>query len=363
MRVLVAAGGSGGHLFPATAIIKVMLKNPGNQVYLVTSHKGYGRTVMRDLQVPGKILTMRGLPRSLAGKWLPFFRELFQAYRDTREAFKEFRPQIVIGHGGYVTFPALLRAVQEGIPFCLQEQNVVPGMVNRMFLKRAQLVFASSPIFAGKNILDCGNPVRENLWKNEPQPSRQSFGLDPEKTTLLVLGGSQGALRINEVFAQAWQVLEADQNLQVIWSTGEQHFEKIKDKFNGLKRVKVFPFILEIGAAYMASDLVISRAGATTISELNACGRAAILIPYPHATNNHQRRNAAHQVEAQTALLIEEDDLDGEYLSALVRQTLLDREKLSFMAENSLQLGKRKAASYIVAEMNKIISGLEEDYI
>ena len=301
----------------------------------------------------------RGLKRKASPNnlMLPYYvlKSLYQSLR----ILNEERPDLVAGTGGYVSFPVVFSASLKNIPTLIQEQNSYPGISTRLlaFLAdRVCLSYSSSvQYFSTKGRLTVtGNPVREDIVSGKRDEALRKFDLDPGKKTIFIFGGSQGAQAINQAVLESMDFLL--ENWQLLWQTGENDFASVSEKV-GRKKIKcaLSPFIEDMRSAYAASDLVVSRAGALTLAEITACGKPALLIPYPLAAADHQRYNAEILQKEGAAQIIFQRDLTGEILAQKLSSVLSDEERLQKMAEQSKKMGRADASSLLVNEMEKLL--------
>jgi UDP-N-acetylglucosamine--N-acetylmuramyl-(pentapeptide) pyrophosphoryl-undecaprenol N-acetylglucosamine transferase len=266
----------------------------------------------------------------------------------------------VVGTGGYVSFPAVMLACLKNIPTMIQEQNSYPGISTRIlahFVDKVCLSYSESLRYfpAGRKFRVIGNPIRENLVSKKKGAALAEFGLREDRKTIFVFGGSQGSHALNQAFLHSLDLLKPD--WQILWQTGERDFQEIAGKVKeGKIAARVYPFIQDMGSAYSASDLVISRAGALTLAEITACGKPSILIPFPFAAADHQRHNAEALKREGAAKMILEKDLTAERLADEIGSLLSDETSLRLMAEASRKMGKPKAASMLVDEMEKLLN-------
>jgi UDP-N-acetylglucosamine--N-acetylmuramyl-(pentapeptide) pyrophosphoryl-undecaprenol N-acetylglucosamine transferase len=269
------------------------------------------------------------------------------------------KPNLVVGTGGYVSFPVVFVAGLKRIPIMLQEQNSYPGISTRFLAHFADVLCLSYPesiIYFGLpgKIRVIGNPIREDLVGGEKDQARKKLRLDEDKKTIFVFGGSQGAHSINMIMLESLELLKSGG--QVLWQTGEKDYSEISDKTKDRKiKCVVSPFIEDMGSAYAASDIVVSRAGALTLAEITACGKPSILIPFPFATADHQRHNAEALQKQGAARMILQNDLTPERLAQEIDSLLADEVNLKNMADQSKKMGKPKAASLLVDEMEKLL--------
>jgi len=354
MRMLLAGGGTGGHLFPAVAIAQRLLETEyGAQVLFVGTERGIEASILPKLGLPLKTIDISGfVGKGLAGK-MAMLPQLIKSVRQSKRILEAFRPHVVVGVGGYASAPVLLAAKLKGIPYLIHEQNAWPGLANRMLARWAERVClsfadADRAFHQGRTVLT-GNPLRRGM---EDCPA-----IPDGEPQLLIFGGSRGAQAINKLMVQALPLLASFRGqLRIVHQTGSEDLEQVRQGYRqaGWDDAGVVPFIDDMAAAYAASHLVICRAGATTIAELTACGRPAILIPYPFAAADHQTGNARALAHRGAALLLPQVDLTAERLAQVVSDLLADRERLLTMAATARSLGRRGAADLILAESRAI---------
>jgi UDP-N-acetylglucosamine--N-acetylmuramyl-(pentapeptide) pyrophosphoryl-undecaprenol N-acetylglucosamine transferase len=354
MRMIVAGGGTGGHLFPGLAVAEAVVAEGGAQVLFVGSAYGIEATAIPRTQFPFEALGIRGLRGrgwrgALALAWqLPV--ALLQAWH----IVGAFRPTLVLGLGGYGSVPVVLAAWLRRVPTVLMEQNVHPGFANRLLghvARRVCTAFADSARFfpAGRTV-QTGNPVR--ALSTAVKPSRNHF-------TLFAFGGSQGAHAINEAVVEAARIVaEQVPGLQVIHQTGSADAEWVARRYRewGVE-AQVVPFVHDMASAYGQADLVVCRAGATTLAELAALGKPAILIPYPFAADDHQRTNAEVLVRQGAAELIPNAELSGERLASSVLALARERMRLARMADAVRQLAVPNAALRVAEVCRQVVRG------
>ena len=358
MRVLIAGGGTGGHLYPGIAVAReFMARVPDAQVTFVGTaqgiesrvvpREGFALDVIRSGGLKGKSLTSlaRGmglLPLSASDAW---------------EVVARRRPSVVIGVGGYSSGPVVMLAALRGIPTMVMEQNAVPGLTNRLLarlVKAAAVTYEESvPFFSGKAFV-AGNPVRSEFFDEEAHEDRR---LPPGAARVLVFGGSQGAHAINVALVEAApRLAAAEPRVAITHQTGERDLEMVRDGYRraGLE-ARVEPFLFTMDREMKAADIVVSRAGATTLAELAAAGRAAILVPLPTATDDHQRRNAEALVRQGAAVMIEQRELTGERLAADVLALAVDPARRAGLATAARQLARPHAARAIVDKALELV--------
>ncbi len=362
-KVILAGGGTGGHLFPAMAIAEGIKKRyPQSEIYFMGTKGGLEAKILPQRGYDLSYLSVRGLKRGLN---LSIFKVIFFLVKSFVEAFKilrQIKPEVVIGTGGYVSAPAVLAASIMRVPAFIQEQNSFPGITTRIlswFAKKVFLAYEESKKFflLKKKLKITGNPVRPEIFGADKISAMKKFNLEQNKKTVLILGGSQGASGINQAVLEDLNSEEKELDFQILWQTGERDFQKIKENFkNKTKAVQVFSFIEDMSSAYAIGDLIISRAGAITLSEITGCGKPAILIPYPFATAQHQKFNAHVLEKNGAAIVIEEKELTKDKLIANVLELLADEAKLKQMSQNSKALGKPDALNEILDEIEKILN-------
>ncbi|MCI0453544.1 MAG: undecaprenyldiphospho-muramoylpentapeptide beta-N-acetylglucosaminyltransferase [Candidatus Dadabacteria bacterium] len=352
MKVIIAGGGTGGHVFPAISIAEEILKrNAENKVLFVGTEKGLERKLLSKRDYPIEFISSRGIK----GKgFIESFRSIASALKgllDSLRILKRYKPDLVLGVGGYVSGPVVLAASLLSIPTAICEQNSVPGITNRVLSRFVKRVFASFEdnvrFFPQKKTIVVGNPVRNKILINK-EYSQEQNGF-----TILVFGGSQGSHKLNLIVPRAFGTLRRN-DVFLIHQTGEEDLEDVKRAYEWYEvPADVLPFIEDIGAVYKSANLVIGRAGAGTVAEITALGKPAILVPYPFATYNHQLENAKVLEKAGAAILIEEKDAAPERLSDILKD-LLNKDKLKEMGHRAKILGKPYAAQRIVDEIDRL---------
>ncbi len=348
-RFLFAAGGTGGHLYPAVAVADEIkkLKPESEILFIGTKDKIEGRVVPK-LGYRFKTIWIKGFARNFSWSNLLFPLKLFVSLIQSVFISMNFKPKVAIGTGGYVAGPAIWGASVMGAKIILMESNSYPGITTRLLERYADevhLSFESSKKYLRRqNILKVtGNPVRVDLGTTDKTEAKKYFGLDEHKNTILVLGGSLGASSINEAIVKALNTLIKN-NLQLIWQTGKNYYEQYK--YLNFAPVKIFDFIDDMNKAYSACDLLVARAGATTIAELTVLGLPAILIPSPNVAENHQYHNAKSLADDNAAVLIKDDELDSE-LQKTILKLINDSNQLSLLSANAKKLAKPDAAKEI----------------
>ncbi|GFO68901.1 UDP-N-acetylglucosamine--N-acetylmuramyl-(pentapeptide) pyrophosphoryl-undecaprenol N-acetylglucosamine transferase [Geomonas limicola] len=354
MRLVIAGGGTGGHLFPGIAIAEEFLAlNPANEVLFVGTSHGIEARLLPKLGYPLALISASGVKGlGTAKKFLSAGRMLY-GYAQSRKILKEFQPDLVLGVGGYASAPLVMAARGMGIKSFIHEQNAFPGLANKLlgrFVARVFISMKEAETFFPKNsTLMTGNPIRkEILWGFQERAQRVS-----EVFSLLIFGGSAGAHRINTAVIEALPFLEGvKEKLRITHQTGEKDQVLVRDAYRTAGfQAQVTSFIDNMSAAYGAADLVVCRAGATTIAEITACGKACVFIPFPYATDDHQRKNAESLVNEGAGFLIVEEDLSGEVLATQVRELMEDPKRLAAVERNARGLAQLDAAQVIVSAM------------
>ncbi len=323
-RVVIAGGGTGGHIFPAIAIANALKKiNPSVEILFIGAN---GKMEMEKVPQAGyeiKGLTIAGFNRSSLIKniGLPF--KLIKSFWEVRNIFKVYQPTIVIGVGGYSTFPVLKYAQSKGIPTFIHESNSFAGKSNVLLGKNATKIFVATDgmdqFFPKSKLLITGNPVRSVIADSsiKKEEAIAFFGLKQDKPTVLIVGGSLGAKSINEALVGSLEKIEKA-GLQLIWQTGKTNADKYKQAANGNDSIWINEFITRMEMAYAAADIVISRSGAMAVTELCVVGKPSIFIPYPFAAEDHQTANAMALVEKKAALLVKDSEVNDKLVATLI---------------------------------------------
>ncbi|HAD04758.1 MAG: undecaprenyldiphospho-muramoylpentapeptide beta-N-acetylglucosaminyltransferase [Desulfuromonadales bacterium GWD2_61_12] len=355
MRILLAGGGTGGHLFPAVALAQKFLAEEWRaEVLFVGTDRGIEARVLPELGLPLRTIDIEGFVGRGLGEKLAVLPQLARSVRQSLTILDDFRPDLVIGVGGYASAPVLLAAKWRGLPYLIHEQNAWPGLTNRLLARWAERIClsfaeAESAFHTGATIVT-GNPVRAGMT--------ECPGLAEGAAQLLIFGGSRGARAINNAVIEALPFLASLRGkLGIVHQTGSDDHERIAAGYRsaGWDEAKVVPFINDMAAAYRRSHLVLCRAGATTIAELTACGRPAVLVPFPFAAGDHQSANARALARQGAALLLEQKGMTGEVLGQLLAGLLDDRPRLLQMADIARSLGKPQAAEVILKECRTIL--------
>lgn len=356
MRVLIAAGGTGGHIYPGLAVAgEIMARDKGNEVRFVGTGKGLETQIVPENGYQLSLIDSAGLKNvGLVGKLKGLF-VLPKSFVEARRLIKEFKPDVVVGAGGYVSGPVLMGAWMSRIPTLAMDSNALPGFTNRQlarFVTRAALTFEEAlPYFGDKGVVT-GNPVRKEFFDIEPKPRNDIL-------ELLLFGGSQGARGINFAMVDALDELaDLKNSLSITHQTGKYDFEDIEKAYQekGWGEANVTVYISDMVGQFGKTDLIVSRAGATTCAELAAAGKPAIMVPLPTAADDHQRNNAEALVAAGGAVMILQRDLTGKSLADAIRELAADPETIPKMGNAVKKLSKKDAAAATVDLIQSLIN-------
>ena len=361
LRIIISGGGTGGHIFPAVSIANaIKAKRPDAKILFVGA---LGRMEMQRVPAAGyeiKGLPIQGFDRKNLLKNFKVLYKIWKSQRMAKKIIRDFRPMAAVGVGGYASGPTLNKAAAMGIPCLIQEQNSYAGVTNKLLAKKAVKICVAydnmERFFPAEKIIMTGNPVRQALLdtKMSKEEAIKSFGLDPSKKTILIVGGSLGAGTVNKSVMQHLDEI-AESGVQVIWQTGKYYNAYINEQLKGrdLPMIKVLDFISDMGAAYKAADLVISRAGASSISEFCLLGTPVILVPSPNVAEDHQTKNAMALVDKDAALYVKDADAPEQVIS-LALKTVQNEAKLRSLSENILKLALPNSADIIADEVIRL---------
>ena len=359
LKVIVSGGGTGGHIFPAVAIANEIKKMVPDAEFLFVGAEG--RMEMEKVPAAGyKIvgLWISGLQRKLTLANLSFPFKVISSMFKARKIVKEFQPDVVIGTGGYASGPTLRAASGKGIPTLIQEQNSFPGITNKILSKKVNKICVAyegmERFFPKEKILFTGNPVRQDISgvSNKREEAITFFGLDANKKTILIIGGSLGARVINEAIGAGLEDFNKN-NIQIVWQTGKGYSETARSQAANFPIAKVFDFISRMDLAYAASDCIISRAGASSVSEIQIIGKPCVLVPSPNVAEDHQTKNAMALVNKKAALLVKDIEAKNTLINTsidLMKNDALQAE----LKENILKMAMPGAASVIAKEALKL---------
>ncbi len=359
-RIILSGGGTGGHIYPAIAIANELKSRYPDAEFLFVGAED--RMEMEKVPQAGyeiKGLWISGIQRKLTLKNLMFPFKVLSSVLKSRKIIKSFKPDVAIGTGGFASGPLLYVANSKNIPTLIQEQNSYPGITNKLLAKKAQKICVAyddlERFFPKGKIIKTGNPVRQDLLdvSSKAVDAKNQFDLKHGKYTLLVLGGSQGARRVNQLIEKELDFFDT-QNVQIIWQCGKLYYQQYKI-YGNTKNVQVYEFLNDMASAYAAADIVISRAGASSVSELCIVGKPVIFVPSPNVAEDHQTKNAMAIVKNDAAMIIKEEDLDADFenkFSQLIASS--DRQKV--LGENIKKLALVNATKDIADEVEKLLN-------
>ncbi len=364
LNVLVSGGGTGGHIFPALSIAnEVQRRHPEAKILFVGAE---GRMEMEKVPAAGYNiigLPVSGFDRKHLLRNFKVLSRLFKSMGLAKKILNDFKPNIAIGVGGYASGPMLKAAQKQGIPTLLQEQNSYAGVTNKLLAAKAECICVAyegmERFFPQEKIVLTGNPVRRNLLEcgATPEQARQAMGVDPNKRTILIIGGSLGARTINNAIIDGLSKIGEAYDVQVIWQTGKIYDQQCREALDasGVKNVAQMAFISNMDMAYRAADLVVSRAGASSISELQLLGKPAILVPSPNVAEDHQTKNALALANRDAAIMVCDADAANSLVETMLA-TVTDGNKLTTLGGNVLKMALHDAAERIVDEVDRIIN-------
>lgn len=371
LRIIISGGGTGGHIFLAISIANaIKAKRPDAKILFVGA---LGKMEMQRVPAAGyeiKGLPICGFDRKHLLKNVVVLFKIWKSERMAKRIIKDFKPMAAVGVGGFASGPTLNMCAAKGIPCLIQEQNSYAGVTNKLLAKKAAKICVAydnmERFFPKDKIVMTGNPVRQNVLnvKLTPQEARKQFGLDPDKKTILLVGGSLGARTVNESVRQHFDMVKANPDVQFIWQTGKYYNEEMKkalSDYGPLPNLKQMDFIADMGTAYKAADLVISRAGASSISEFCLIGKPVILVPSPNVAEDHQTKNAMALVNKNAAVYVK----DSEAADVLLKQALAivhDDKQLASLSQNIAKLGLKDSADVIADEVIKLAQHGTERY-
>lgn len=365
MKVILSGGGTGGHIYPALTIADQLKKiNPDIEIIFIGTRQGLEKDIVPRYGYPIKFIEVAGFKRSLSFDTLRSAFKLVKGLFEAYSLISSIKPDLVIGTGGYVCGPVVFLSALKGIPACIQEQNAMPGVTNKIlsyFVKKVFLGYKEAGKYFCKNteMVYTGNPIRMEILAGEKDTAIKELGLDTKKKTILVSGGSRGARSINNAMLEAEVMLSERHDVQVVHVTGDVNYEQYMKDIAGKgvigDNIIIKPYLHNMPVALAAADLAVFRAGAIGLAELMAKGIPSILIPYPYATANHQEFNA-RAIEAEgAARVILDKDLTGEKLLEAIEHLLIHKEQLEQMQQAAKKLGKPQAAEIIAQQALSLI--------
>lgn len=363
MKVLVSGGGTGGHIYPAVSLVKhIKEKHPDAEFLYVGTKKGLESKIVPDQGIPFQTIEIQGFKRSLS---LSNFKTVYLFINSVKEAkkiIKKFQPDVVIGTGGYVCGSVVYAASKLKVPTIIHEQNSVAGMTNKFLSKyvdKIGICFSDvAQDFPAEKVVMVGNPRAQEVAGIEKSAVLTEFGLEPNKPTVLIFGGSRGAMAINDAMMASIEVFKT-KPYQILYASGDIYFDEINKKWQEVtpsENVKIVPYIKNMENVLGNVELVVGRAGATSLAEITSIGLPAILIPSPNVTNDHQTKNAQSLVNKEAALMIKNSELSKESLVTTIDELMLNEEKRSNMAEASKREGIQDATDRLYQLMMELTS-------
>ena len=369
MRAIIAAAGTGGHINPGIAIAnKIKEKENNSEIIFIGTNRGLENDLVPRAGYELKTINAHGLERKLS---IQNFKNLYETYKSIGEAKKiiqNFKPDVLIGTGGYICVPTVIAAKKLGIPVVLHESNAFPGIAVKLFKKKANKILvgfkdAKERLGNRENVIVTGNPIKlkkQNYTEIQKEKIKQELGLKIDKPVVLVFGGSQGAQSINRSLIEII-VNKKNKNYQIMWAAGPEQYDKIKSKLNEvninidkIENAKIVPYIYNMEEVMNTADLVVCRSGAMTITEISVVGKPAIFIPFPFATENHQEYNARVLEKVGAAKIILDKDLNSEILGNTINRMVKDKEKLKQMGENARKVAIPDVENRIYDEIKSV---------
>lgn len=363
MRIVVSGGGTGGHIYPALALIReIQKKHQDIEVLYIGTKEGLESKLVTREGIPFTSIHITGFKRKLSFDNVKTIGRFLKGVSKCKKILKDFKADIVIGTGGYVCGPVVYAAAKLKIPTIIHEQNSIPGLTNKFLSRYVNKVAISFPeaksFFPEKKVVLTGNPRASEVVGKDGLKGRASVDLSEKKPVVLIFGGSRGAKPINDAVVQALPNFR-DKPYQLLYVTGEVHYDQVKrevEEIGSPDNVIIKPFIYNMPDVLAGVDLTVSRAGATTLAELTSLGIPSILIPSPYVTNNHQEKNARSLSDRDAAVLLLEKDLSAEKLVAEIDRILLDEVRLNKMKKAAKNMGIPDAAERLYDVMNELVS-------
>ncbi|MBW1605412.1 undecaprenyldiphospho-muramoylpentapeptide beta-N-acetylglucosaminyltransferase [Lactobacillus sp. Sy-1] len=363
MRLIVSGGGTGGHIYPALALIEEVKKQePDSEVLYIGSTRGLEKNIVPQRGIPFKELKIQGFKRSLSFENFKTIGLFLKSVRDSKKIIKQFKPDIVIGTGGYVSGAVVYAAHKLHIKTMIHEQNSIVGLTNRFlsrYVDKIGIAFkAAAEQFPQSKVVFVGNPRAQQAASVVSHFKWSEYGLKDDVPTVLIFGGSQGALKINESTIQAMQTF-SKRRYQVLFVTGQNRYVDVKQELGKLQlgsNIVIKPYIANMPEMLPKVALIVGRAGATSLAEITAIGIPSILIPSPYVTADHQTKNAKSLVDNGAALMITEDDLNAKTLVENIDQLMHDKDKRESMAKQSKAIGVPDAATRLYQVMRSVIN-------
>ncbi|MDR2975974.1 MAG: undecaprenyldiphospho-muramoylpentapeptide beta-N-acetylglucosaminyltransferase [Streptococcaceae bacterium] len=346
MKIVLTGGGTGGHIYPALAFAKYLQKiEPGSEFLYIGTEKGLESTIVPAAGFPFKTVDVQGIRRSLSPDNIRTAWKFFRSTADAKKIIADFKPDVVFGTGGYVSGPVVYAATRLKIPTIIHEQNAVPGVANKFLAKRVNKVAVAfhhaEQHFPAEKVVFVGNPRAQEVADIKASDILKTYDLDPRKQTVVIFGGSRGALTINKAVVSALPELE-HQSYQTLYASGEIYYDDFKKefvRFDECPNIAIRPYISDMSEVLSSASLIVARSGATTIAEVTALGLPAIFIPSPNVTNDQQTKNAMELVDAGAAVMIKDADLTADKLLKSISDILSNMERYEKMKAASLAAG------------------------
>ncbi|MFF2016680.1 undecaprenyldiphospho-muramoylpentapeptide beta-N-acetylglucosaminyltransferase [Paenibacillus sp. NPDC058177] len=366
MRIVLSGGGTGGHIYPAVAVARQLEAEDDQAAFLyIGGTRGLESKLVPQENIPFKSIDITGFRRKLSMDNVKTVMRFLKGVRASKEMLKEFKPDVVIGTGGYVCGPVVYAASRLGIPTLIHEQNAIPGLTNRFLSRYADTVAVSfegteSAFPGGKRVIYTGNPRATTVTTASAQRGYASLGIPEDSTVVLVVGGSRGAKAINDAMIDMAPFVGKGNGVHYVYVTGEPYFEEtrkaLRQKLGSLPNwLHVLPYIHNMPEVLACTSLIVNRAGASFLSEITALGIPSVLIPSPNVTNNHQEANARQLEREGAAVVVLEKELNGQALHGAIAKIIGDEAVRRKMSESSLRLGKRDSAALVVSELYKLV--------
>lgn len=370
MRVIIAAAGTGGHINPGIAIAnKIKEEEKNSSILFIGTTRGIENDLVPRAGFELKTIEAYGFSKKLTITSIKKNIKTYKSIKLVDKIIDDFKPDIVIGTGGYICGPVIMSANKKKIPTVLHESNAFPGLAVKLLAKKTNTILvgfeaAKRSLKKAKNVVVTGTPTKikkQNLNEEAKQKQKKSLGLDSVLPTVLVFGGSQGARRINNALLELIQK-EKNKNYQIMWATGAKNYDDVKQYLeekgkliNNIKRVQIVPYIYNMEEVMNIADLIVCRSGAITITEIAKLGRPAIFIPLPNVSHNHQEKNARVLEGLGAAKIILDSQLTEEKLSSTIQEIILDKEKLEQMGQNAQKIDIDNVEDKIYAEIKKLV--------
>lgn len=366
MRVVLSGGGTGGHIYPALAVASQCAEEfPDSDFLYIGGQRGLESSLVPKENIPFKAIDITGFRRKLSLENVKTIMRFLKGVRTSKKLLREFKPDVVVGTGGYVCGPVVYAAAKLGIPSIIHEQNAIPGLTNRFLSKYVSTVAVSfenmnSAFPNAKNIVYTGNPRATTVFAADKNKGYDSLGLPNSSSVVLVVGGSRGAKAINEAMVQMAPLLNKAEHLRFVYVTGESYYASTMNTIQGQLgevpgNLLILPYVHNMPEVLACTSLIVNRAGASFLAEITALGIPSVLIPSPNVTNNHQEKNARTLERAGAAKVILEPELTGQSLFGEINRIMSDLELHASMSEASRRLGKPDSAHLVVQEMRRLI--------